>query len=107
MINYEKLGRYEFIDYSINSDKFWTIKYIKPNEYEVEYGRNGQAAHSTLVINEKIASKRIKEKILKGYDHVPTSLDDVHKNEWIIYTKEHYEKMLPEKKIKDARRIKI
>ena len=107
MIHYEKLGRYEFVDYNINSDKFWTIKYIKPNEYEVKYGRNGQDAHSTLIINEKVATKRVKEKILKGYNHIPTELDDYHKDEWIIYTKEKYEKMLPEKNTKQVKKIKI
>ena len=97
MINYLKLGRYEYYNSSQNSDKFWSVKFIKENSYEVMYGKNGQAPLQTLEINETVALKRIKEKLAKGYSHVDSNVDDFHKKHWINQTKKHYDEILPEK----------
>lgn len=107
MIHFSKLGRYEYVNHSINSDKFWSIKYVKPNEYEVMYGKNGYGAQQTLTVDEKVAAKRIKEKLAKGYDHIDTDVDNFHKNEWIKNTKKHYDTILPEKGDAPVKKIKI
>lgn len=108
MIHYEKLGRYEYENSSQNSDKFWSIKFIKENCYEVMYGRNGNSPIQTLEVNEAVALKRIKEKLAKGYSHVDTNVDDFHKKQWIIHTKKRYDAILPEKaEVAEPKKIKI
>lgn len=108
MIHYEKLGRYEYYNSSQNSDKFWSIKFIKENCYEVMYGKNGYGPQQTLEINEAVALKRIKEKIAKGYSHVDTEVDDFHKKHWIVQTKKRYDEILPEKsEVSKPKKIKI
>ena len=108
MIHYEKLGRYEYYNSSKNSDKFWSIKFIKEDCYETMHGRNGNAPIQTFEINESLALKRIKEKIAKGYSHVDTNVDEFHKKHWIVQTKKNYDAILPEKvEVAKPKKIKI
>lgn len=105
MIHFSKLGRYEYTNYSQNSDKFYTVKFISENNYEIQYGKNGYPAQQVLSVNESIAATRIKEKIKKGYNHVKTTLDDEHEKAWILHNKNNLEILL-EKKVA-TKRIKI
>lgn len=62
------LGRYEFIDPSINSRKFWHIIYdMEKNQYLATWGRIGQGSPPPKVYTAKEAAKKIKEKVNKGY----------------------------------------
>ena len=105
MINYSVLGRYEFV--SGNSDKFYSIKYIKEDEYEIMYGKNYHPPLSIYTVNEVVALKKIKEKINKGYKHVDTNVDDYHKKAWINMNKKTLDSILPEKDEKQKIRIKL
>jgi len=72
MINKEYLGRYEFTDWSVNSNKFWHIIYdLNTSTYLVTFGRKGTRGQNPLnSYNEKKAFSKIKEKIRKGYKKV-------------------------------------
>lgn len=110
MIHFSKLGRYEYCDYARNSDKFYCIRAMGNDRYEITYGKNGYGPQQTLEVDAKVAARRIKEKIAKGYTHVDSDLDDEHQKIWMIYTKERYETLLKEKEEKNepqARRVKI
>jgi len=69
MIPKEYLGRYQFTDWSINSNKFWHIIYdMNKQTYLVTFGRNGTRGQNPLSsYDEKKAMSKIKEKIRKGY----------------------------------------
>lgn len=107
MIHFSKLGRYEYTNYSQNSDKFYSIKFIDKDEYQIMYGKNGYEPQKILKVDEKIANKRINEKIAKGYKHVDSNVDEFHKNSWIMNNKKNLELLLPEKDEKAVRKIKI
>jgi len=67
MIPKNLLGRYEFTDWSKNSNKFWHIIFnTSKNEYVVHYGRIGNKGVMHKY-NETQALKKIKDKIRKGY----------------------------------------
>jgi predicted DNA-binding WGR domain protein len=65
-----RLGRYEFQNRAINSDKFWTIEPHPslPNRYQVTYGRNGTAGTvHAKALDASDALNKIYEKESKGY----------------------------------------
>jgi len=69
MIHDQELGRYEFIDMSINSCKFYHIIHdLSRNVYIAKWGRIGNAPQSKEY-TESQARKKISEKIKKGYVH--------------------------------------
>lgn len=62
------LGRYEFIDPTVNSRKFWHIIYdVEKNQYMATWGRIGQGSPPPKIYTGKEAAKKIKEKVGKGY----------------------------------------
>ena len=62
------LGRYEYYSESENSDKFWQCIYDRKRDlYITSWGRNGNDAQGTKVVDEGEAFKKINEKIAKGY----------------------------------------
>lgn len=64
----EQLGRYEFIDYSINSEKFWHIIFdIEKNMYLATWGRIGKRSPQPKAYTAQEAAKKIREKVAKGY----------------------------------------
>ena len=68
MIPKEYLGRYEFSDPSINSNKFWHIVFdMSTQTYICSYGRIGTRGHDPIIYDEKTAARKIREKIKKGY----------------------------------------
>lgn len=70
------VGRYEFKDFG--SYKYWQIKYLEVNLYEVSYGRIG-TVQETYNLDEKKAFSKLKEKIKKGYKKVENQeLDFYH-----------------------------
>ena len=108
IINYTKLGHYEYTDYSVNSDKFWSIKFIKDNLYEVSWGRRHFPPQGVRTINEAEALKRIKDKLRTGYLHKNSPIDEIHKQLWIVdQAKINLEKMLPEKIEPEIKKLKI
>lgn len=49
MIQRDLLGRYEYIDPSINSKKYWHLVYNKDTrQYTAKWGRIGQRAQETI-----------------------------------------------------------
>ena len=106
MIHPDNLGRFQYYEPSENSNKFWSIRYIKPNTYETMHGRVGNKA-VTNTIDEAKARERIKDKLRKGYEQVASNADDEHRKMWKIITQKHLENILPVKDEPQAKKVKL
>ena len=69
MISENLLGRYECIDSSTNTRKFWWLVFDKDTrQYTAYWGRIGNGPQETVYVGDDVAMKKIKEKLKKGYE---------------------------------------
>jgi len=72
------LGRYEYVDWSANHNKFWHIIHDQStNTYRATWGRIGNRSPDPIEYPEKKAYTKISEKIKKGYKKVEGSVEVV------------------------------
>jgi len=70
MISESLLGRYEYVNPSENSQKYWWLMYdIDTRQYVAFWGRikGHETPRETVYVGDDTAMKKIKEKIKKGY----------------------------------------
>jgi predicted DNA-binding WGR domain protein len=73
MIESSMLGRYEYYNSEINSDKFWHIVYdMNQATFVACWGRNrpGNRGAQSKTYTEAEAIKKIREKMKKGYKKI-------------------------------------
>mgnify|MGYP003585763689 CR=1 FL=1 len=68
MISQSNLGRYECVDSSTNTKKYWHLMYDKTKgKYIAIWGRIGNRGQETLYEGDSTAMKKVQEKLKKGY----------------------------------------